>query len=315
MTDSQPLRAPFPWFGGKRRVAHIVWERLGDVKYYVEPFFGGGAVLLGRPDEHKHKRILPDGTVIGTHTEIINDKDGLVANFWRAVAAQPDDVARWADWPVTENDMLARNRWLIMRKASLPARLSADPNYYDVQIAGWWLWGICCWPRGGWCLEAPRRMRPDVAGRGVHASKVDACYMRSWLRRLQSRLRYAKILCGDWARAVGSAMYVARLRCTVSVFLDPPYCVEDRNQNLYLEEKTHDLGRAVAAWCLQWGQHVRIALCGYEGEYPMLEPAGWGKVAWDASGWCDGTRGTANRHRERIWFSPACLAPTPEATT
>jgi hypothetical protein len=25
------LRAPFPWFGGKSRVAHIVWPRLGDV--------------------------------------------------------------------------------------------------------------------------------------------------------------------------------------------------------------------------------------------------------------------------------------------
>ncbi len=25
------LRAPFPWFGGKSRVAHLVWDRFGDV--------------------------------------------------------------------------------------------------------------------------------------------------------------------------------------------------------------------------------------------------------------------------------------------
>ena len=37
------LRAPFPWFGGKRRVAPEVWERFGDVPNYVEPFFGSGA--------------------------------------------------------------------------------------------------------------------------------------------------------------------------------------------------------------------------------------------------------------------------------
>lgn len=43
------LRAPFPWFGGKRKVAEEVWRRFGRVENYVEPFFGSGAVLLGRP--------------------------------------------------------------------------------------------------------------------------------------------------------------------------------------------------------------------------------------------------------------------------
>jgi hypothetical protein len=38
------LVAPFPWFGGKRKVASLVWERLGEVKHYIEPFFGGGTV-------------------------------------------------------------------------------------------------------------------------------------------------------------------------------------------------------------------------------------------------------------------------------
>ena len=39
-----------PWFGGKRRAAPLVWERFGAVANVVEPFFGSGAVLLGRPD-------------------------------------------------------------------------------------------------------------------------------------------------------------------------------------------------------------------------------------------------------------------------
>ena len=47
-----PLKAPFPYFGGKSRVADIVWSRFGDVRNYVEPFFGSGAVLLARPPEH-----------------------------------------------------------------------------------------------------------------------------------------------------------------------------------------------------------------------------------------------------------------------
>ena len=35
----QPL-APFPYFGGKRRAAPIVWRALGDPSGYVEPFAG-----------------------------------------------------------------------------------------------------------------------------------------------------------------------------------------------------------------------------------------------------------------------------------
>ena len=34
------LRAPFVWFGGKRRVAPEVWAALGDVPNHIEPFAG-----------------------------------------------------------------------------------------------------------------------------------------------------------------------------------------------------------------------------------------------------------------------------------
>jgi len=34
------LRAPFPWFGGKRRIAPAIWPALGAVDNYVEPFAG-----------------------------------------------------------------------------------------------------------------------------------------------------------------------------------------------------------------------------------------------------------------------------------
>ena len=43
------LKAPFPWFGGKSRIAPEVWDRFGAVDNYVEPFAGSLAVLLGRP--------------------------------------------------------------------------------------------------------------------------------------------------------------------------------------------------------------------------------------------------------------------------
>ena len=48
---TQPdLKAPFPYFGGKSSIADLVWQALGDVKHYLEPFFGSGAILLARPN-------------------------------------------------------------------------------------------------------------------------------------------------------------------------------------------------------------------------------------------------------------------------
>ena len=82
--SAQPLRAPFPYFGGKREAAALVWSALGRVQNYVEPFFGSGAVLLGRPPGWRGN-------------ETVNDLDGMVANFWRAVKADPAIVAEHAD--------------------------------------------------------------------------------------------------------------------------------------------------------------------------------------------------------------------------
>lgn len=84
------MKAPFPYFGGKRRVAPWVWEAMGDVDNYVEPFAGSLAVLLERPSTHVKR------------AETVNDKDSLLANFWRALAADPDAVAHHCDWPVNE---------------------------------------------------------------------------------------------------------------------------------------------------------------------------------------------------------------------
>lgn len=148
------MKAPFPWFGGKRRVAHIVWERFGDVPNYVEPFAGSLAVMLGRPHAPR--------------TESVNDLDCYLSNFWRAVAAAPAEVAAWADWPVNEADLHARHQWLV-EQVDFQKRMHADPFYFDAQIAGWWVWGICQWIGSGWCVRPDWKGRGSaVRGRGLH---------------------------------------------------------------------------------------------------------------------------------------------------
>jgi len=76
--------APFPYFGGKARVAAEVWAALGEPHHYLEPFFGSGAVLLARPQ--------PSAAGI----ETVCDADGYLCNVWRALRADPDTVAQTA---------------------------------------------------------------------------------------------------------------------------------------------------------------------------------------------------------------------------
>ncbi len=128
-------KAPFPYFGGKSRIASEVWGLIGNVPNYVEPFFGSGAVFFLRPHE--------------PGIETVNDADGFVSNFWRAVQSDPEGVAGWADNPVFENDLHARHVWLRAQADGLVPRLEADPGYFDPKIAGWWAWGMSCWIGAG----------------------------------------------------------------------------------------------------------------------------------------------------------------------
>jgi len=166
MTD---LRAPFPWFGGKSKVAHIVWERLGDVVNYVETHFGSGAVMLARP----HAPTI----------ETVNDIDCLLVNFWRATQYAPEEVAKHADWPVHETEMHAWHVELVKQKAAVREQLEADPRWFDAELAGKWVWGLCAWIGSGWCSGKESKQVPhlsggdgkgprDVAGQGVHSKSM-----------------------------------------------------------------------------------------------------------------------------------------------
>jgi hypothetical protein len=129
------IQAPFPWFGGKSRAADLIWQRLGNCGNYVEPFAGSLATLLARPH--------------APGIETVNDLDGFIANFWRAAAQQPDEVACQCDWPVNECDLHARHLWLLAQRDELVDRLQGDPDFCDAKIAGWWVWGICSWIGSG----------------------------------------------------------------------------------------------------------------------------------------------------------------------
>ena len=291
----QSMSAPFPWFGGKSRVAHLVWPRFGDVPNYVEPFAGSLAVLLGRPTQPK--------------TETVNDKDCFLANFWRAIQAEPDTVAAHCGAAVIECDLEARRRWVFdaPERAAFRAHMFCDHEYYDAEIAGWWVWGVCATIGGHW---KPLSLHLGDAGCGVHKPGLhlgDAGRgVHNWFEALSARLCRVRVKCGDWTGVISPT--VTTHQGITGMFLDPPYdseCCTD----VY---GVNDLvGSAVAAWAIEHvgDPKMRIALCGYEGEHDM--PPDWECVPWKAKGGY-GSRNpdNQNKHRERIWFSPECLRPS-----
>jgi hypothetical protein len=152
------LRAPFPAFGGKRDIADLVWQRFGQPKQYIEPFCFSAAVLLAAPAP--------------ASLEVIGDTNGFVANFWRACIAQPAEVARFADYPVSHIDLGARHQWLMEQRERLAEALQDCDWPGDAKVAGWWLWGQCCWIGSGWCEWERAGKIPHVsdAGMGVQAA-------------------------------------------------------------------------------------------------------------------------------------------------
>jgi len=355
------LRAPVPYFGSKRLAAPIIWDALGDVPNLVIGFAGSLAELLARPAPGK--------------VETVNDRSGLVANFWRAVQADPDAVAAAADQPVIEVDLHAWHARLTSEAAPLRERLESDPEYFDAVLAGRWGWGASAWLGGGWCDgrlwkrlpkidgasgrarpgngvhsiegrgERLHRSRPHLGGgnhgsacagqgmhraqlphlsggagvgvgygRGVHQRAGRRAGLVAWMRALADRLRFVRIICGDFERVLSPAVTTAH--GLTGVILDPPYTPEERCKRLYEVEDAKDLpeemlvARRAARWAREHGDDplLRIVLCGFEGEHDM--PATWRCIPWKGHGGYGlqaKGRGRANRERERLWLSPRCL--------
>jgi len=318
------MKAPFQYFGGKRRVASIVWDALGDVSNYIEPFAGSIAVLLERPDSHTGR------------IETVNDADCFIANFWRALAADPDAVAAHCDLPVNECDKHARHAWLVNTGVDRIEKLHGDPDFYDAKVAGWWVWGLCSWIGGGWCTgKGPhvlvdgklvdRRQRPHLgdAGRGITRQlphlgpdqgirRTSISGVQQYLGELAARLRRVRVCCGDWARVVTDGAMSAG--STVGVFLDPPYLGAVRGKNLYRTDD-HNISNAVRQWCLdrQDDPRIKIVLAGYSDEHDHLIPQTWrrhrystGSSYTSSASSKTKTGNAANRHKEVLWFSPSC---------
>ncbi len=89
------MRTPLTYYGGKQLLAAQIVPLMPASRVYIEPFAGGAAVLFAKPRVER---------------ETLNDKDGWIMRFWRALRERPDELAAAvaatpysrADWKAAE---------------------------------------------------------------------------------------------------------------------------------------------------------------------------------------------------------------------
>ena len=277
---------PFPYYGGKRRVTDEVWKRLGNVRRYIEPFAGGASMLLGRPSHHTHE------------CEIINDKDGLLVNVWRAIQHEAEGLLELIHRPGAQVDLYAVSKELQERKEPLLQHLQNDIEYYDLELASKWLWGVCYWKGSEWPSDSKKQPhdRPD----GILAPSYEGTRLE-WLEGLANRLHGVTIYCREWFECVNSKRSREGVggRRPIGFFFDPPYADTHRTDKLYHED-SKTIVDDVREWCLKYQDHedYRIVLCTFDS---IDMPDSWICEKWSSRGT------TTNKNRECLWFSPGCL--------
>lgn len=296
--NTKKYKAAFVYPGGKSKVAEEIWNRLGKVETYIEPFFGTGAVFFNCP------YTLPYA--------IVNDIDGYLVNFWRAVRNDVDSVSYYADNPFFESDIHARH--IYITNNNLSAKLEADPDFYDSKIAGYWVYlmnnviGADICTGGPWIIKNNMLIRSDYSNKeGVVRSvpaisrKVNRNY-HDILTTLSNKMARIKILCGNWDRALKGIAFTTN----TAIFIDPPYSIRSEGGHRMYTKDNVNLKDEIEDFCRVHEKVLRIALCGYIGEYdlPLWDQYKWVNVGGYSNQ--NKTKITTKREEEVIWFSPLC---------
>jgi hypothetical protein len=237
----------------------------------------------------------------------------------------PDEVAKYADYPVNETDLFTRHQWLIHQE-DFKKKMESDPEFFDSKIAGWWVWGACAWIGSGWCddkkntvRQAPHlgndgqgihRKRPFLSNDGLGIHRKDDGNIYEYFQAIQERTRRVRVCCGDWKRVLTPSASQLNTGKTVGVFLDPPYDFSLRSQCYSTET---NCSSEVRGWAITNGDNPQLRICvaGYINEHSF--PENWTSYQWTTNGGLgnQAKEGQANKNKflECLWFSPHCLKP------
>lgn len=267
---SAVTRTALRYHGAKHRLAPKIVEYFPEHALYVEPFGGAAGVLL-------HKR--------PSKTEVYNDLDGEIVNFWRVLRDNKNELIRritCTPWARAEFELAYQH--------------TDDPieSARRVAVRAWMGFGSAGATKGR------NGFRTATRRGGNTRSEAEAWRdMPSILIGAAERLKSVVIENCEALKVMSELDGPETL-----TYLDPPYVHDTRssvqNNGYYRHEMTDDQHRELLEFALQMKGMVLISGYPHTTYDEML--AGWQKVEFSTI--AAGQRGSVWR-TECLWVNPA----------
>lgn len=299
LSRGSSARSPFPWFGGKQKLADELIALFPPHAVYVEVFGGGGSVLLSKAP---------------ATLDVYNDLDEGLVNFFTVLRDRPKKLvalleltpysrAEWIKcrqtWAKTKDPVERARRWYVVASQSFGGMVARGR---DGSSAGW---KLDRHPNGerhhgrGWGGERLGRMHLSRAA--STANRVDNIW------RFVERMRLVQIENLDWRSCLD------RYDAPDCVFyLDPPYVPTTRRAGGYEHELTLDDHAELVERILAL-EGVAV-ISGYDHEVYAPLVTGGGFTRREFGVWCTAAQRSPDRARDRrrevVWASPRAAEPS-----
>lgn len=260
------------WLGSKQSHLSKLLPLIPMSSCYVEPFGGGGSVLLNRPR---------------SDVEVYNDLDhGLIDLF--TVVRNPDT------WPRFQREVLLTPYSRVMFERALNWENETDPVLRAV----------------GFFIMLNQRMggvRKTYAGNWARSKTINMA--ASYFGKVEGLVEVHQRLQGVQIESRDALDLIEEFDDPDTVFyLDPPYVLDSKRSST---REDYAVGNEADEFHLRMVEVVlaargMVVMSGYESPLydPLLE-MGWGKDGWEVK---DKVRKSQTSRREVVWRNPRAMA-------
>ena len=255
--DKKKLKNPLKWHGGKSYLTKWIIDLMPMHLHYVEPFAGGLAVLLAK-DPHDERHQWGDKSHERGISEIVNDLNGELMNFWRVLQGE-ESFKQFQR--IVEATPFSQPQWVEAENRMVPR------HELDVQAAVAFFVRCRQSFAGGFQAFAPLSKNRTRRGMNEQASAWLNCV--DGLSNVHDRLKRVVVLCDDALKIIKRQDGEKTL-----FYLDPPYVHDTRaSTGAYeheMDESEHSALLDVVKRC-----KGNVMLSGYPNELYDQALDGW----------------------------------------
>jgi DNA adenine methylase len=215
------LNSPLRWVGGKSRVREQILSQFPAHECYVELFSGASWILFGKDPQL-------------AKSEVLNDLDGELINFWRVVKHRPAEFIEAASWLLASRELF--DEW--KQLPGVGGEITRAVRFYAIIRLAYGGRRVGC----SYAIKLSRRPDINWPQEKEKIKEVIARLRQIWVERL------------PWLQCV--ARYD---RKTTFFYVDPPYRVEGaKAYRHYFSDEDHvqlaDVlrGRVKGKWLLSY---------------------------------------------------------------